>query len=79
MNVDAQQAFRRGEIIDMNGVPVTPADDFVRNDFRQQEIVSMNADDARSRQMATWGLVGLFATIVLEMLVNHSTNRSSRR
>ena len=87
MNADAAAAdaaarlrsdFRQGEIRDLNQDAIDAATQ-IRSDFRHQEIVELNASEARTRQLATWGLIGLFAAIVFDMMFSKpSTSRRSR-
>lgn len=46
--------------------PNTPADPYVRNDFRQREIEELNAAAAEDngRKLVTWGAVGLLLLLV---------------
>lgn len=51
-----------------------PAPTTTNNDFRRSEILAMNAEADRAK-MTTWGLVGLFAVIVIGYI--SATNRRS--
>lgn len=52
-----------------------PAPTTTNNEFRRSEIRAMNAEAERAQKMTAWGLVGLFAVVIIGYI--SATNRRS--